>query len=76
MMYHVFLENVRKNLNDFKFIYISSKFSDVICVLRSLGESGLLNVLGRVASIVRVERMGEEAPFLSTWGLCTWVRSN
>ena len=30
-------------------------------MLRSLGESGLLTVLGKVASIVRVERMGEEA---------------
>eukprot|EP00434_Breviolum_minutum_P003793 symbB.v1.2.003339.t1/scaffold172.1/size290804/5 len=30
---------------------------------KSLAESGLLNVLGKVASIVRVERMGEEVPW-------------
>lgn len=33
---------------------------------RSLGESGLLTVLGKVASIVRVERMGEEARYECT----------
>lgn len=30
-------------------------------MLRSLAQSGLLSVLGKAASIVRVERMGEEA---------------
>lgn len=35
----------------------------ILFFFRSLAESGLLNVLGKVASIVRVERMGEEVPW-------------